>query len=186
MHVFLDPLRIMNAYVASINGNGTTVSYVKSVGWRLLFLKCGALGWGHIELASPVAHIWFLKSLPSRLSLFLGLSLSNLERILYFESYIVVEVEDQIEYEDDTGKQAKLEVGDILTEEKYQELRAQYQNQFRAGMGAETILEMINNIDIADQIKLLRQQLSATRSETNKKKLFARLKVLEAFHDSKK
>ena len=141
---------------------------------------------GHIELASPVAHIWFLKSLPSRIALFLGISLGHLERVIYFESYIVTEVEDNsIEYEDESGKTIKLAAGQILSEEKYHGLKEQYPDQFHANMGAEAILEMINNIDIPTQIKTLRQQLSTTRSETNKKKIFARLKVLEAFHDSK-
>ena len=160
---------------------------------------------GHIELASPVAHIWFLKSLPSRLALFLGLPLRSLERILYFESHVILDVAAEKTDKSETGKKEakdkkskkdkdesetkQVKVGQILTEEEYHHLREEYPdpNAFRVGMGAEAILEMIEKVDIPEQIKAVRLQLTAARrrSELTERKLSARLKVLEAFDAGK-
>ena len=132
---------------------------------------------GHIDLASPVAHIWFLKSLPSRIGLFLGMTLGDLDRVLYFQSYVVVDVGDP----DQTG----LRVGQLLDEKALREKNREFPGQFIADMGAEAILTMIKNTDIDKTIAELREKIANSKSETTIKKLSKRLKVFESFHKSK-
>jgi len=128
---------------------------------------------GHIELASPVAHIWYLKSLPSRMGLLLDMTLREIERVLYFEAYVVI----------DPGM-TQLEKGQMLTEESYLEAIEQYGDEFDARMGAEAIHELLANIDIEEEVALLREEIPATKSETKLKKISKRLKLLEAFLSS--
>lgn len=128
---------------------------------------------GHIELASPVAHIWFLKSLPSRIGLLLDMTLRDIERVLYFESYVVI----------DPGMTA-LERGQILNDEEYYESLEEFGDDFDARMGAEAVQALLNDIDLADEIGRLREEIPQTNSETKLKKLAKRLKLLEAFHNS--
>ena len=125
---------------------------------------------GHIELASPVAHIWFLKSLPSRIGLLLDMTLRNIERVLYFESYIVT----------DPGM-TTLEKGQLLTDEQYFEAMEEFGDEFEAKMGAEAIQELMKDIDLESEIQHLREEIPNTNSETKIKKLSKRLKLLEAF-----
>jgi len=128
---------------------------------------------GHIDLAAPVAHIWFLKSLPSRIGLLLNVTLREIERVLYFESYIVT----------DPGL-TPLEKGEILTEEEWVEKYEEYGDEFIAGMGAEAVQVLLEEIDIDDEIRIIREEIPQTNSETKLKKLSKRLKLLEAFKDS--
>ncbi len=128
---------------------------------------------GHIELASPVAHIWFLKSLPSRIGLMLDMTLREIERVLYFESFVVV----------DPGM-TTLERGQLLTDEQYFEAMEEHGDEFVAMMGAEAIQALMRDITLVDEIARLRDELPQTRSETKIKKLSKRLKLLEAFHAS--
>ncbi|WP_317933549.1 DNA-directed RNA polymerase subunit beta' [Halioxenophilus sp. WMMB6] len=128
---------------------------------------------GHIELASPVAHIWFLKSLPSRIGLLLDMTLRNIERVLYFESYVVT----------DPGM-TTLEKGQLLTDEQYFEAMEEFGDEFEAKMGAEAIQELMRDIDIEGEIQQLREEIPSTSSETKVKKLSKRLKLLEAFYNS--
>jgi DNA-directed RNA polymerase subunit beta' len=128
---------------------------------------------GHIELAAPVAHIWFLKSLPSRIGLLLDVTLREIERVLYFESFIVT----------DPGM-TDLETGDILTEEEYIEAYDQYGDEFKAGMGAEAVKLLLEELDIEEEIRVLREEIPQTNSETKLKKISKRLKLLEAFKAS--
>ena len=128
---------------------------------------------GHIELASPVAHIWFLKSLPSRIGLLLDMTLRDIERVLYFEAFVVV----------DPGM-TELERGQLLNDEVYLDAIEQYGDEFDARMGAEAIRDLLRQIDLADEIKSLREELPTTNSETKIKKITKRLKLLEAFHES--
>ena len=128
---------------------------------------------GHIELAAPVAHIWFLKSLPSRIGLLLDVTLREIERVLYFESFIVT----------DPGM-TDLETGDILTEEEYIEAYDQYGDEFKAGMGAEAVKLLLEELDIEEEVRILREEIPQTNSETKLKKISKRLKLLEAFKAS--
>ncbi len=128
---------------------------------------------GHIDLASPVAHIWFLKSLPSRLGLILDMTVREIERVLYFEAYVVI----------DPGM-TPLERGQLLTEDGYLDAIEQYGDEFHAEMGAEAVFELLGLIDIKDEAARLREELAATGSETKIKKLTKRLKVVEAFLNS--
>jgi DNA-directed RNA polymerase subunit beta' len=128
---------------------------------------------GHIELASPVAHIWFLKSLPSRIGLLLDMTLRDIERVLYFEAFVVV----------DPGM-TELERGQLLNDEVYLEAMEQYGDEFDARMGAEAIRDLLKQIDIEEEIKSLREELPTTNSETKIKKITKRLKLLEAFFES--
>ena len=128
---------------------------------------------GHIELASPVAHIWFLKSLPSRLGMVLDMTLRDIERVLYFEAYVVT----------DPGL-TPLEPRTLLSEDGYLEKREEYGEEFDALMGAEGIRELLKKLDLSEEIEVLRNELSETESETKKKKVAKRLKVLEAFDKS--
>ena len=128
---------------------------------------------GHIELASPVAHIWYLKSLPSRMGLMLDMTLREIERVLYFEAYVII----------DPGM-TQLERGQLLTEEGYLDAIEQYGDEFDARMGAEAIRELLSTIDIDEEVNELREEIPATRSETKLRKLSKRLKLLEAFQSS--
>ncbi|MBV8628528.1 MAG: DNA-directed RNA polymerase subunit beta', partial [Paraburkholderia sp.] len=128
---------------------------------------------GHIELASPVAHIWFLKSLPSRLGMVLDMTLRDIERVLYFEAYVVI----------DPGM-TPLKARQIMTEEDYYNKVEEYGDEFRAEMGAEGVRELLRAINIDEQVELLRTELKNTGSEAKIKKYAKRLKVLEAFQRS--
>lgn len=128
---------------------------------------------GHIELACPVAHIWFLKSLPSRIGLILDMTLRDIERILYFEAYVVT----------DPGM-TPLERGQLLTDEGYLEAVDQYGDEFEAKMGAEAIRDLLLAIDVPGEIASLRQEITDTSSDTKFKKYAKRLKILEAFAES--
>jgi DNA-directed RNA polymerase subunit beta' len=125
---------------------------------------------GHIELASPVAHIWFLKSLPSRLGMVLDITLRDIERVLYFEAYVVT----------DPGM-TPLTRGQLLSDEDYLAKTEEYGDEFTALMGAEGIRALLSNLDVANEIDVIRADLAATGSETKIKKYAKRLKVLEAF-----
>ena len=128
---------------------------------------------GHIELAAPVAHIWFLKSLPSRLGMVLDMTLRDIERVLYFEAFVVT----------DPGM-TPLQRRQLLTEEDYYAKLDEYGEDFDAKMGAEGIRELLRLLDVPAEIEILRQELESTGSETKIKKLAKRLKVLEAFQRS--
>lgn len=128
---------------------------------------------GHIELACPVAHIWYLKSLPSRIGLLLDMTLRDIEKILYFESYVIV----------DPGM-TPLERGQLLSEEAYLDLIEEYGDDFDAMMGAEAIQHLLGEIHVEEEIKDIREQLQSTSSETKISKLTKRLKVLTAFLES--
>ena len=128
----------------------------------------------HIELASPVAHIWFLKSLPSRLGMVLDMTLRDIERVLYFEAFVVC----------DPGMVANLQRGQLLTEEQYLEIMEEHGDEFQAAMGAEGIRELLRSIDINNEVERLRAELETTSSETKSKKFSKRLKILEGFQKS--
>src|SRR6201989_696109 len=128
---------------------------------------------GHIELASPVAHIWFLKSLPSRLGMVLDMTLRDIERVLYFEAYVVIE-----------PGMTPLKARQIMTEEDYYNKVEEYGDEFRAEMGAEGVRELLRAINIDEQVEMLRHELKNTGSEAKIKKYAKRLKVLEAFQRS--
>jgi DNA-directed RNA polymerase subunit beta' len=128
---------------------------------------------GHIDLASPVAHIWFLKSLPSRLGMVLDIALRDIERVLYFEAFIVV----------DPGM-TPLTRGQLLTEDDYLAKVEEYGDEFNAVMGAEAVRELLRTMDIEREVSGLRSDLAATGSEAKIKKIAKRLKVLEAFQKS--
>ena len=126
---------------------------------------------GHIELASPTAHIWFLKSLPSRLGMVLDMTLRDIERVLYFEAYVVT----------DSGMVGNLQRGQLLTEDQYLEMMEEHGDEFRAFMGAEGIRELLRELDLTSEVESLRAELDVTRSEAKNKKLAKRLKILEGF-----
>ena len=128
---------------------------------------------GHIELASVVAHIWFLKSLPSRLGMVLDMTLRDIERVLYFEGFVVV----------DPGM-TPLTRGQLLTEEDFIAKTEEYGDEFTALMGAEAVRELLRSIDLPREIERLRSELETTGSEAKIKKIAKRLKVLEAFTQS--
>ncbi len=128
---------------------------------------------GHIELASPVAHIWFLKSLPSRMGMVLDMTLRDIERVLYFEAYVVT----------DPGM-TPLNRAQLLTEDDYLAKVEQYGDDFSASMGAEGIRELLKALEVNSEIEKLRKELETTGSDTKIKKIAKRLKVLEAFHKS--
>src|ERR1700752_3066030 len=128
----------------------------------------------HIELASPVAHIWFLKSLPSRIGLMLDMTLKDLERVLYFENYIVIE-----------PALTPLKLHQLLGEEDYMKAQDEYgEDQFTASIGAEALRTMLSAIDLAEEKERLRDELRDTNSEARRKKLVKRLKLVEAFIES--
>ncbi len=128
---------------------------------------------GHIELASPVAHIWYLKSLPSRIGLLLDMTLRDIEKILYFESFVVVE-----------PGLTPLEHGQILSDEEFLETIEEYGDDFDARMGAEAILELLKALDLQEEASKLREELAETRSQTRFKRISSRLKLIESFIES--
>ncbi|MBI5428721.1 MAG: DNA-directed RNA polymerase subunit beta' [Nitrospinae bacterium] len=128
---------------------------------------------GHIELASPVAHIWFFKGLPSRIGHVLDLSLKDLERIIYFENYVVIDPGD-----------SDHNPGQLLTEEEYREAELAYPESFRAMIGSEAIYELLRATDLEKETVRLREELITTNSVLNKRKISKRLKILEAFRKS--
>ena len=128
---------------------------------------------GHIELAAPVSHIWYFKGIPSRMGLILDVSPKNLEKVLYFASYIVLETQDGI------GLQQK----QILTEAEYQEAKANYGNAFRAGMGAESIMELLMSIDLEEESVTLKAELKSASGQ-KRARIIKRLEVIEAFRES--
>ncbi len=127
---------------------------------------------GYIQLAAPVSHIWYFKGLPSRIGLFCGLSTRDVERVLYFEGFIVVEV---------TDPECSLEVGQVLTEVEYVEHSNKHWGGFRAGTGAEVIREILSNIDLEEKIKELTQELEETTSQQKRLKTFKQLKQMSDF-----
>nr|WP_217448692.1 MULTISPECIES: DNA-directed RNA polymerase subunit beta' [Pseudoalteromonas] len=128
---------------------------------------------GHIELASPVAHIWFLKSLPSRIGLMLDMTLRDIERVLYFESFVVTE-----------PGMTTLERGQLLGEEEYLDALEEHGDEFEAKMGAEAVLDLLRDLDLGQLIAEMREELPTINSETKRKKITKRLKLMEAFHQS--
>ncbi len=129
---------------------------------------------GHIELASPVAHIWFLKSLPSRIGLMIDLTLKELEKVLYFEAYVVLE-----------PGMTPLKPLQLLSEEEFMNAQDEYGDEnFRAGIGAEALKEMLQNINLEEELVQCEQDLRDTNSEAKRKKLVKRLKLLESFISS--
>ena len=128
---------------------------------------------GHIELASPTAHIWFLKSLPSRIGLMLDMTLRDIERILYFEAYVVV----------DPGL-TSLQRAQLLTEEQYLQAVEEHGDEFDARMGAEAVYELLKTIDLNAELIRLREEIASTNSETKLKRLSKRIKLVEAFIES--
>ena len=128
---------------------------------------------GHIELATPVAHIWFLKSLPSRIGLLLDMTLRDIERILYFEAFVVVE-----------PGMTPLEKGQLLSDDAYLDAIEEYGDEFEALMGAEAIQKLLTSIDLESEIERLRAEIPNTNSETKMKKISKRLKLLEALQQS--
>jgi len=128
----------------------------------------------HIELAAPVAHIWFLKSLPSRIGLALDITLKNLEKVLYFESHIVID-----------PLMSGLEQNQLLTDEELEEAIEQFgEDSFKHGIGAEAVHEILSSLDLEKEIEKLVEESAATSSETKKKKILKRMKVMEGFKKS--
>ena len=128
---------------------------------------------GHIELASPVAHIWFLRSLPSKIGNLLDLTLRELEKVLYFDSYILL----------DPGE-TNLEKGELLTEERYRQLVQEHGGRFTAGIGAEAIKQLLASLDLEKLAAELREEMVKTNSVAKRKKLAKRLKIIDAFRES--
>src|SRR5579875_3485172 len=128
---------------------------------------------GHIELASPVAHIWFLKSLPSRIGLMLDMTLREIERVLYFEAFVVI----------DPGM-TPLTRGQLLTDEMYLEAIEEHGDEFDAKMGAEAVYELLRTIDLQAELIKVREEMGSTSSETKLKRLSKRLKLIESFIES--
>ena len=128
---------------------------------------------GHIELASPVAHIWFLKSLPSRIGLMLDMTLRDIERVLYFESYVVTE-----------PGMTTLERSQLLTEEEYLDALEEHGDEFEAKMGAEAVFDLLKELNVDADVAAMREELPTINSETKRKKITKRLKLLESFQQS--
>ncbi|WP_447938846.1 DNA-directed RNA polymerase subunit beta' [Pseudoxanthomonas mexicana] len=128
---------------------------------------------GHIDLASPVAHIWFLKSLPSRIGLMLDMTLRDIERVLYFEAYVVTE-----------PGLTSLERRQLLTEEQFMQARQEHGDDFDAAMGAEAVYDLLRTIDLQAEMVNLREEIASTGSETKLKRLTKRIKLMEAFLES--
>jgi len=129
---------------------------------------------GHIELASPCSHVWFFKGVPSRIGYLLDISMRDLERILYFEAFVVI----------DPGDAPGLKERQLLTEEQYRGLQKEYPGQFRAGMGAEAIKELLKRVDVDQLAEELRERMKADPSLQKRIKFAKRLKVVEAFRKS--
>ncbi|NWG02065.1 MAG: DNA-directed RNA polymerase subunit beta' [Syntrophaceae bacterium] len=128
---------------------------------------------GHIRLATPVAHIWFLKSIPSKIGILSDMTLRELERILYFEAYLVLD-----------GKKTPLKKSEILSEDRYREAREKYGNEFVAAQGADAIRELLRNTNVKELSQKLRTEMKETTSEAKKKRLAKRLKIIESFLES--
>jgi len=128
---------------------------------------------GHIELASPTAHIWFLKSLPSRIGLMLDMTLREIERVLYFEAFVVIE-----------PGMTQLQRGQLLTDEMYLESIEAHGDEFDARMGAEAVFELLKSLDLQAEVLKVREEITGTNSETKIKRLTKRLKLLESFIES--
>ncbi|HMK51208.1 MAG TPA: DNA-directed RNA polymerase subunit beta' [Thermodesulfobacteriota bacterium] len=128
---------------------------------------------GHIRLATPVAHIWFLKSIPSKIGILSDMTLRELERILYFEAYLVLD-----------GKKTPLKKGEILSEDRYREAREKYGNDFAATQGADAIRELMRNTNVKELSQKLRGEMKETNSDAKKKRLAKRLKIIESFLES--
>ena len=128
---------------------------------------------GHIELASPTAHIWFLKSLPSRIGLMLDMTLREIERVLYFEAFVVIE-----------PGMTELQRGQLLTDEMYLESIEKHGDEFDARMGAEAVFELLKSLDLKAEVLKVREEILGTNSETKIKRLTKRLKLLESFIES--
>jgi len=128
---------------------------------------------GHIELASPVAHIWYLRSLPSRIGLILDMTLREIEQVLYFERFIVL----------DPGL-APVEKGQLLSEDAYQNLIEEHGNDLRVGMGAEAIMELLSEIDLEKSFNELKEEIASTKSQAKNKRNVKRLKLVESFINS--
>ncbi|KRG55157.1 DNA-directed RNA polymerase subunit beta' [Stenotrophomonas koreensis] len=128
---------------------------------------------GHIDLASPVAHIWFLKSLPSRIGLMLDMTLRDIERVLYFEAYVVTE-----------PGLTTLERRQLLNEEQYMQARQEHGDDFDAAMGAEAVFDLLRTIDLQSEMVRLKEEIASTGSETKLKRLTKRIKLVEAFLES--
>ena len=128
---------------------------------------------GHIELASPVAHIWYLRSLPSRIGLILDMTLREIEQVLYFERFIVL----------DPGL-TPVEKGQLLSEDAYQNLIEEHGNDLRVGMGAEAIMELLSEIDLEKSFNELKEEIASTKSQAKNKRNVKRLKLVESFINS--
>ena len=128
---------------------------------------------GHIRLATPVAHIWFLRSIPSKIGILLDMTLRELERILYFEAYLVID-----------GKETPLKKGETLSEERYREGREKYGDGFAVAQGADAVRELLKATDVKDLSQKLRVEMKETSSEAKKRRLAKRLKVIESFLES--
>ncbi|HCG71693.1 MAG TPA: DNA-directed RNA polymerase subunit beta', partial [Nitrospina sp.] len=128
---------------------------------------------GHIELATPVAHIWYFKGLPSRLGHLLDIPLKDLERIIYFENYVVTDPGD-----------SEMEIGQILTEEEFREMEMEFPDTFRAMIGAEAVSELLKPMNMEELSVQLKEEMVTTKSVMNKRKLAKRLKIVEAFRKS--
>jgi DNA-directed RNA polymerase subunit beta' len=129
---------------------------------------------GHIELAAPVAHIWFLKCIPSKIGLLLDMTLKTLEKILYFENYVVIDPKD-----------TPLEKGTLLTEEQYLKAREDYGERFEADMGAEAVQRMLRELDLEELSAKLKVEIHSTKSDAKRKKLSKRVRIVDAFRVSK-
>jgi DNA-directed RNA polymerase subunit beta' len=127
----------------------------------------------HIQLASPVAHIWFMKTLPSKIGNLLDLTLKNIEKVLYFDSYIVIDPKD-----------TPLTSGQLLLDEEYQDALDEYGSNFEAGIGAEAVKQMLENLDLDDLYKTLRLEIRVSKSVAKRQKMAKRLKVVDAFRRS--
>ena len=125
---------------------------------------------GHIDLATPVAHIWFLKSLPSRIGLMLDMTLREIERVLYFEAFVVVE-----------PGMTPLEKGQLMTDEMYLEAMEEYGDEFDARMGADAVSDLLSSMDLQAEMLQVREDMGATRSETKLKRLFKKVEVTRVF-----
>ncbi len=130
---------------------------------------------GHLDLAVPVTHIWFYKSMPSRIGLMLDMTARELERVIYYEDYIVI----------DAGSVQGLSKGELLSEARFRELEDEHEGEFEAGMGAEALRELLEDIDLDDAIENIEQAMQATRSKQTLKKLSKKLKLVQGFQSSK-
>ena len=128
---------------------------------------------GHIELAAPVAHIWFLRSLPSRIGLMMDMTLRQIEKVLYFEAFIVID-----------GGLTPYETGTLLNEEMYNQAIEEYGNEIKLGMGAEAIKELLKSIDLEREYEDLTEEIKLTKSQAKNKRNIKRLKLIESFINS--